>query len=247
MATVLDSISGALTELGVLAAGETPTAVDASDALVAFNNLIDQWKAENLSIFTVKRTTFTITSGTQTYQVGTGAGSVVLIEPPAFIDAVSFSDSSTSPATEYPMRSLTDAEFEAIRIRTLTSPLPQAYYYNRSLAAVSGALAATLTLFPVPTSTTLTGVLYSPQPVAEFANLTDVILLPPGFKRMILKNLALEMAPSYSRQADPLLFKQAQDAVAVVKRSNSKLIDIQFSAEALVGGGGGAWSIYTGP
>ena len=48
--TAGDQITRALRLLGVLAAEETPTAAMAQDALVTFDQMVDSWNTERLSV-----------------------------------------------------------------------------------------------------------------------------------------------------------------------------------------------------
>lgn len=227
MATVLDLTTDALGDLGVLAEGEVPSASQGAQALRALNRLIDQWAAERLAIYTVTRTVFVITAGTQTYNVG--AAQVVNVARPVFVDHVNFQDTSTSPTTEYPMDPLSDEEYAAIVQKAMTSPLPQSYYYEPTYPY------GVITLWPKPTGTTLQGVLYAPQAVAQFALPSDTVSLPPGYAQMIVKNLALELTPSYGKQPDMLLVAQAAAATSTVKRSNRRVREMSFEAAACMG------------
>lgn len=240
-ATALDLISASLTELNVLAAGEVATSADALLGLAALNRLIDQWQAENLMLFAETRTTWTIVSGTQDYTVGTGG--TVNVARPVFIDHVNFQDTSTDPDTEHPTSSLTDDAWAAIPQKALTSPMPSCSYFNDAFPL------ATLSFWPVPTSTTLQGVLYAKTALSELSALTTSILLPPGGQRMIVKNLAAELAPSYSRQPDQLMMMQAADAKRVFKVANKRLMDLSFDLGAMVQGSNGRfqYDIRTGP
>ena len=49
--TAGDQINRALRLLGVLAEGETPSASESQDALMALNQMIDSWNTERLSVF----------------------------------------------------------------------------------------------------------------------------------------------------------------------------------------------------
>lgn len=239
MATVLDSaVTPALKEIGVLAAGETPSADDSADALAALNRLVDQWASERVMIYTTTRTTWTITSGTQSYAVA--SGEVVNVARPMYVDHINLVDTSTSPDTEYPLSELTEAGWSGIVQKALTSALPRSWYYNPTFPS------GLISFWPAPTSTTLQGVLYAPAAIAQFSALTTSISLPPGYARMIVKNLALELLPSYGRQPSPALVEQAMEARLVVRRANKRLEDLSFEAGTLAGGGGG-WSIHVGP
>jgi hypothetical protein len=237
MAVVLDIITDALSDLGVLAAGESATAADADAGLRALNRLVDQWAAERLAIYSVVRTTWTIAASTQTYLVGTGQA--VSVARPVFLDQVRFQDTSTSPATEYPLDMLTDDAWANVTQKTITNPMPTSWHYKASYPY------GTLTLWPVPTLATLQGVLYAPQAVAEFSGLSTAIALPPGYRRMLVKNLALDLAPSYGRQVNQALAFAAQDSLATVKRANRTLREMSFGADVL-SPGRSSYDINTG-
>jgi hypothetical protein len=229
VATFRDLATDALLDLGVLAAGEVPTADDLNNALRAMNRLIDQWAAERLQIYSPSvETTWAIVSGTQTYTVGTGG--TVNVARPVFLNDVRFRNTATTPPVEFQMRPLTDEEWTRIPIKTLTSTLPTSYYYNPTFPL------GALKLYPVPTLSTLTGVLYAPQAVAEITNVTSTITLPPGYRRMIVKNLAVEMAPSYQREVQREIASAADQSKRVVKIANTRLSEMRFDSAALVGG-----------
>lgn len=246
MATVLDIATAALQRLGVIDATETPSSADSSYALSTLNLLVDKWGTEKLLTFSTTRSTWTIVSGTAAYTVGSG-GAVNITRPPIhFIEHVRFQDTSVSPTLEMRMDPLTVDAYAAIPQKDTTSNYPTAYYYNPTWS--SGL--ASLTLYPVPTSSTLQGVIYyDPFPVSEFTALSDSVSLPPGYRLMMVTNLAMEMAPAYKVKEVGILAEQARDSKAWVKRGNNKLMDLWVDAGALADGLNrwGRYSIYTGP
>ncbi len=235
MAVVLDVIKQALKDLGVLAAGEVPTSEESEDARVALNNLLDEWATERLQIYTTTRTTWTIVASTATYTVGSGG--TVPIARPTFIDSIGYIDTTPTPDLELPLHMLTDAEYRALPQKPLTSTLPVSWYYEPTYPL------GTLSLFPVPTSTTLLGAIYAPTAVTSFAALTTSVALPPGYARMLAKNLAVELAPSYERMINPGLLNAAMESKASVKRSNERVKLLCFPADALIGGSAGRYDI----
>ena len=54
MAKPIDIITGALKDIGALAAGESPTSDAAQDALDMLNLLVDQWSNENMMVFNIQ-------------------------------------------------------------------------------------------------------------------------------------------------------------------------------------------------
>lgn len=235
MAEVRAIVTAALRELGVLAAGEVATADEANSGLEELNRLVDQWAGEQLLIHRITRTTWTLVSGTQVYTVG--AGGTVNVARPVFIDHVNFIDTSTDPDTEYQLTPLTDDAWAALAQKALTATKPSNWFYNPTFPT------GTLTLWPTPTNSGLQGALYAPQQVAEFASLDEVISLPPGYRRMLVKNLARDLAPSFDRQIHPQLSEQAIESKATVKRNNYRLSDLSFDPAVT---GGGAYNIVTG-
>ena len=69
--TVNDLVTDALTDLGVLQAGEVPTFSDADLGFRRLNGLIDGWITQRLMIYTTDSGDFTFT-GAGTYTVGIG-------------------------------------------------------------------------------------------------------------------------------------------------------------------------------
>jgi hypothetical protein len=242
MATVRDCVTDALRELGVLAAGEVASADDEIAGLAALNRLVDMWAAERLQIYTNSRNLFTIVSGTADYEVGPTTVTGCIMPFPMFVEHVNYLDSAINPSLEYQLQPLTNDAWARVPIKTLQSPRPTCYYWNATFPL------GTLTLWPVPTAATLQGVLYAPEQVAEFSGLSTTIVLPPGYRRMIVKNLAVELSPSYERPASQELTRQAMESVSVVKRSNIQLMDMQIELAALVQGRGSryVYSIFSG-
>lgn len=228
MATVLDLATDSLLELGVLAAGETAAAGDGAFALRALNRMVNAWKAERVFIYQTTRTEWTISANNGSYTVGSG-GNVNILRP-VKIDGISILETSATPDYETPLRIMTDADYRAITSKAQTSDQPEAAWYNLTYPL------ATIELWPVPTSATLRGVLYAPQAVDEFAAITTTVSLPPAYERMIVKNLALELAPAYRAEVSPLLLEQARDSLAVVLRANRRLVDMTFDPGAAMHG-----------
>jgi len=241
VATVLDYVTDALQRIMVLSATETPSSEDAAKGLFVLNDLLDQWKTESLLLYASVRTTWTITANDGEYTVGSGAN--ISVPRPQYVDQVNFVDTSMTPDLEMPMTALTDAAYAAIPMKDLTSTYPQYYYYNPTVTT------GTLTLWPTPTSSTLTGALYARTQVAEFAATSTTVTVPPGWRRMISSNLALELCPYFERDPSPSLVKAAMDSKAAVKRSNIRLQDMTLDPGALIQtGSGGSWlRFYTGP
>lgn len=236
--TAQDLIASALKRIGVLGAGETPSGQDAADGLLRLNDLIDAWATERLAIYTVTRTTWAIVSGTGSYTVGVGG--TVNVARPVFIDAVKIIDTAPNPDLEMAIGGLlTEDAYAAIAQKALTAPQPAYAYYNPTYPL------GTLTFWPVPTSTTLQGVLYAPAAVAQLAALSTTISLPPGYQRFLTSNLAVELAPEFGVQPSQSLVASAIESKADIKRANIRLVDLAIDRGAFCGRGRSSYSILT--
>lgn len=242
MATVQDWITEALEELGVIAAGETPSAGDSDFGFRRFNRFIDRLKAERLALPTpLVRTTWTIT---QTASFSLGTSGTINVARPVFLDHVSFLDPAATTPVEIPLIPLTDDAYAAWPMKTQTSALPTAWYYAPTFGASA---LGTLYLLPIAT-TSLTGVLYAPSAVSEFAALTTTVSLPPGYHEFFVTNLAMAMLPGFGVQPSPALVQRAMESMATMKRSNTRLMDMSCGDAAFIGGRrGGGWDIMSGP
>lgn len=243
MATYGDVCTGALRRIGVLSAVETPSSEDINVTLGVLNQLLDAWATENLTIYTITRTTWTISSGTGTYSVGSGQTVNIARIVPTNLQTINFIDTSQDPDLEIPMGPLlTPDAYAAIQLKALTSDYPQYAYYNPTYPY------GTITLWPVPTSSTLQGVVYAGTALTEASATSTSFALPPGYRRFLETNLAVEVAPLFGAIVPGDLQRAAAESKANVKRANIRLSDLAVEPGALPQRRlWGAWSIYSGP
>ena len=236
MATIGDVITASLQDLGLISASETPTADDSQLSLDRVNDWIDGLATQGLTVYRTSRTTWTIVSGTTSYTVGpTGAVTCTRPIAPDDILDIGYEDTSLSPTQEFLLPDpLTVNAYAALTPKSLTATYPQYFYYDPTFADTASL--GTLTPWPVPTSSTLRGVIYTRTPVTEFSALTDTILLPPGYRRFYRAALALELAPSFSVLPSPALQQIAHQAEVNVKRSNMRLSDLSLGEVVGIGG-----------
>lgn len=257
MATVRDLIEGSLREIGVLGEGQTATASQAWEAIQRLNRFVERLSLERLTIFRVERTVFTIVASQTTYDVGaiTGyksppqSGPDTQVYRPIFINDVRFKDTTGDPDFEMPLRKLTDDAYAAISMKDLTSTYPQAWYYNNKYPN------GELIFWPIPTSTTLNGVMYVPTSFHGFGSgtptiaqastiLADDVELPDGWEEMLTTNLAVLLCPSYERAPHPVLMQAAQESLAAIKRANRRDREMSFEPGALIQSGTPRYDIY---
>lgn len=234
MPTILQIVRGALNEIGVLAGGEDPQAAEGADALSIFNDYIDSLGADRLAMYAVIRTVKTLASGTASYTIGTG-GDISLVRPNWIQDAMLVLDSAASPPREVPLDILTDTEYAEWSDKARQGSSSQAIYFDHGWTAGLGIVYP----LPIPNVGTTQLVLYTPsEPIAQAASLTTSVTFPPGIRRMLRKNLALELAPSYPGAViSPLLMQQAAESKAKWKSSNVRPTTRGCDPALLRGGG----------
>lgn len=221
--TVSELITLSLKRIGVVAKGNVADAEDLNDGLLILNDLADALQAERLTIWSESRTVYDITANTQDYLVG--AGEVVDVARPVFVQQLGnvsplrLIDTSVTPNLEIPLTPLTDQGWRSLPMKSMTAPRPWAAYYNPTFPA------GTISLYPVPTLTTLQGVLYAPAAQGEFA-LTDTIILPPGYRKFLRDQLAVELCPEYDMAVPQALAASATDAKTNLQRANQRLMDL---------------------
>lgn len=234
--TALDLVTASLQDLGVLGESETPSGAAGQSALDTLNAMIDGWKAEKLMVPSLTRSTVAITASDGDYTIGP-TGNIAVVRP-VFLEDVRYSDSTPDPDYEWPLKSLTEQGYAALPMKAQTSTVPTAYFYNPTYPN------GTINLFPIPTSSTLTLIAYHWTAITVFAALSTTFSLPPAYERMIVKNLAVELAPSWLREPSATLLRQASQSMRTVKESNTRLVDLGFEASALTGNGG-TYSIWS--
>jgi hypothetical protein len=221
--TVLDLIKRSMRLLSATNIGDAPTNEEAQDGLVALNGLIDSFFTQRLMKFSTNRTLYNLQSGKQVYLLGPAA-----VSPdwpgtrPSFIDRAGLIllNSDPSQVLEVPLTVLkTDAEWAAIRAKSITSDIPQQLYYDRGFSAAG---AGQVALWPIPTASNQVA-LYTPAELAVFTALTQTISLPPAYTRVLAYRLAIELAAEFDREPPAAVVAIADEAVASLKRANFTL------------------------
>jgi hypothetical protein len=219
----------------VIGAEETPTNAEAQDAFRTLNRLVDQWAAERLKIPFVTSTTFTLSASTASFTVGSSGN--VNITRPAHIDRVQYRDSN---GDDTDLTKLTQQAWMSISDKDLEATRPAYWYYEPTYASSQG----TLYLWPVA-DTAATGIVWHPTAISEFSATTDTLTVPLGYENFMVTQLAKKLSAGYGRQPSPLLMEDAMEAERAIKRLNARVEDLHIDAGALVGRGGGRYSIYT--
>lgn len=209
MTTAATVIAKALSHIKVRAAGEAVGGDDAEDARGALNTMLDAWRLESLFAYATTTITATLAADTQTLNVGP-AQTIAADPRPIRFEAGCF---YTVGGLDYPLRPVTEAEFNAIALKATSALGPEVFFYR------PGFTTGTISFYP-RASTSVTLSMIALVQVAEFADLTTEYNLAPGYKRAIEWSLGEEMAGMFEVPLTLLDFvaRQAKNARNALRR-----------------------------
>lgn len=231
MTTARDIIKAALRKIQVLGTGRKLAAEDAADALEALNAMIASWSVEGALVYTETREVFNLTSGKAVYSIGSGADFDTV--RPTQIDAAyvrySGSDYTLDLESKSDRASIVDKDETGI---------PSNAYYDENYPL------ANLYLWPVPLAD-MTITIFTEKPLTEFTDLDTDFSMPPEYKRALIYNLAVEVAPEYDRTPLQQVVATASKSKEIVqnqnRRNDSKILTVD---SAIVNSN--TYNIYTG-
>jgi hypothetical protein len=216
----------------VLAEGETPSASESADALLALNQMLDSWSTERLAVYTTTDQVFTWPAGQASRTLGPG-GDFVGTRPVVLDDSTYFVVNGVS----FPIQIVSQQQYNAIAVKGITSTFPQLLYASADYPDT------TLTLYPVPTQA-LEFHFVSALPIAQPVDLTTVLSCPPGYLRAFTYCLAMEIAPEFGVEPPNQVKRVAVSSKRDIKRINDPG-DLMTMPGAILGTGGG-FNVYTG-
>jgi len=208
MATVRDLISSSLRKITVLGAGENMTAEDATDGLNSLNQMLDSWSADGQVIYSRSVDTINLSSGVLSYTMGP-SGDINTARPVSITEAT-----ITQGGVLMTSLMIWGAETYATLGFPSLQGIPSNLYVNNSVPLLG------LKLYPVPIGGLQLNV-YSMKKLSDLA-LNDTVVLPPGYERALIYNLAVEIAPEYEREASATVKNIASDSLSTIKRNNQQ-------------------------
>lgn len=199
--------------LGVLDSGEELSTQQIADILAATNNWLDNLSSEGLFALSDLITTFTFTSGVQSYTIGTGQA--INVARPVRIVAAAFKNSQGPGG---PLKVATEKEWASIPDRQRTSWMLETLFWDR------GTPNGNVLVSPVPQGAGLTGEIHTWVPLAQFADATTPITPAPGYARFIELGIAMEVASQFDMTPPASMVANFGDAAARIRKLNASLI-----------------------
>jgi hypothetical protein len=234
MSTVRDLIFDSLKKIHVVGIGQNLTADQEQSAFRALNDLLESWSVEGGLVFQQTQETFSVTTNQQVYTIGSGADFDTV--RPFDIEALY----TTIGTTDYPASAYGQRDWANIADKTSATGVPDVYYYDNNHTI------GRIYFYPVPSGVN-TVTIFSRKPIVEFNSINDTVDMPSGYRRALVYNLAVELAPEYEREPLPTVIKIANQAKSNVFSYNSRNKKIRSDpTSALLYNEGDNFNIYTG-
>ena len=202
-------ITRAMRLAGVIGKGEALDDDEEQDGLAALQGMIDSWNTERLYVYQILQETLTLVAAQQTYTMGSGGD--LNTTRPVRIDDSCFTRFNS---VDFPLRLIDNQAWNAIPYKTVQSNVPMWLYADMQNPLVR------LNLYPVP-SAAGSAYIQSWKQLQAFTALTDVLVLPPGYKRAIEYSLAEEYGPEFGVEIPQIVQKIAVKARSNIKRINA--------------------------
>lgn len=195
----------AMFQAGVLGQDQATGAADADVQLVLrrLNRMLDSWSNERLMIYAIETETLALTPNVATY---TSAG--FLSGRPVTIEAMYVHYAGVDYLIEF----IDNVQYASIGIKNIAA-IPQFCYINTGIPNIE------FTFFPLP-SANMTATVYVRQLLSAPVTVSTSLVMPPGYEKAIVDNLAVDICPSFEREPTQAMLKSAQESRAVLKVNN---------------------------
>lgn len=263
MSTVRDLVRDSLLTIGAIGSGENIPADAMADAIRSLNRMLGSWSVDGFLIYQYVREVFQLTAGKADYTIGlegdfdttrpvqiseasSSDANVIVTELTPFIPGDPMADPPTEdiPATysteirsviETPVRILTLTEWAQIPDKRIQSQYVSCLYQHGTNPLEK------ISVYPVP-SVASALVLYTQKALLSSSSPNTVLNLPPGYEEALMYGLAGRLCPQYGKQMTPEVAAVANEAVANIKRQNTKPLLMKSDISTCPG----IYNIYTG-
>ena len=219
MYTGFDLVKAAMRLIQVSASDTDLTAAELQDGIESLNRMLDQWGVEELMLYQVIRETFPLTASQNPYTIGYG-GDWNTVRPTKIVDAYLTIQTGALPV-DYPMQIIGYDDYNAIRLKTLSTNFPSYLYYEPSFPLAS------CYIYPICAVGNETITLTSWKPLCLINDPTCYLELPPGYWEAIVFNLAIRIAEEYQFDIRTTTVALAQNALRIIKRMNQRTATLQ--------------------
>jgi hypothetical protein len=219
--TFLDLVRSSFRLISVLKEGQGPNPDDIKDALFVCNAMLDAWGARRLLVYAMQILQFTLVPSKQAYTIGPGGdfdtGANVR---PQRIERANLILNDVTPVVRRPVSVLTFQQWSEISVQQISSSIPLALYLDEAFPL------GNLSTYPDP-SLPYGLELYVWGQLAQIADETTVINLPPAYADAIRYNLALRLSLEWDRPLKPGVELLARQSLAVIESINAPQLQLR--------------------
>ena len=215
--TAQELIKAALRKIGAISRGKAPSGADMADGLEALKILLRGWSGQGTMVFKQSQDTHTLTAGTASYSIGSGA--TIGTTRPVRVEGAYVN----SGGVDYPLNIIGADKYRNIAQKDSGSAVPSELHYQ------PGYSRGTIFLWP-PGGGTL--YLDSLKPLTEPSSLTTSMTFPGEYDAAIVWNLACELGPEYGKEPTMYMLARAQETkdniIAINAALSIETADVQI-------------------
>lgn len=211
-----DIINSAFGKIRVFGPSEVPSAEDMQTGLDNLNDMLDSFSIEGLTVNALTDETFNLIVGQYLYTMGSG-GNFDTTWPNVVSDATFLRDTSQTPAIDYPLNQLSKEDYAAIEMKVPPNSIPTDMFFDPKYPL------ANIYLWPPPDKAYELHTA-SEKSFAAFSDLTTPINLQPGYKEVLVYNLAVRLSADYRKQLTQEVMGYAVTLLSKLKSKNSRTI-----------------------
>ena len=223
----------ALQEIGVLAAGEVPSAADAELLRRKFNRMVGTWNTQRRFVVYEKHQQFTFGTSQQSYTIGP-TGADFTSDRPLRLERVKLVLTASTPDVDLPLENLQVGEYADLSVPTLSSTIPTKIYYEPTFPS------GTIYPWPYPTVTSNKLELWWWTKLSEIAeaDVTTEYSLATGYDDALTLSLAEQcLGKIWGVEDDPQLRNRARLARLAISGANSSPLRIATQDTGMPGAG----------
>jgi len=202
MTTVLDIVTDAMQECGILTKGQTPANGEAQAGLNRLNRLISTWSNTGNLAFERVTEEFPLTALDFSYTIG-DSGDFDTVRPTKIVQAHVRQNN-----IDYVLDIVTDKVYQGVVYKSIGG-LPEMLNFTNEYPL------ATINLYPAPSSI-YSLIITSEKPLTEYATINTTVDLPSGWIDALTYNLATRLCPVYGQPVDPELKALARETKAMI-------------------------------
>lgn len=207
MTTAISIIESALSKINAFGVGETLSADDAVDSLEVLNDMLEAWSLDDLLIYVPTQETRALVSGTASFTIGP-TGDIVSTRPIKILDAY-----IRQGGTDYQVEIADRREYNRMTDKLGSYDIPDALYYEATMPNGK--------VWLLPECGVSCTLYFDVQRLlTSFATTGTDVALPPGYKRAIQYNLALELANDFQKPVPDSVARIAVTSKAQIRKIN---------------------------